>query len=174
MVRNLRGGNKSKKLAKKRQNEAAYRPYLMKKKGQEYAKVIKSMGDGKMDIECYDGEKRLGILTGKMRKRTWLNKEDIILVNLRDYQDTKCDIIWKYNGYEISRLVTDEEITSAYAGIGNKGVSQSDMDEVDSVFDFNYQTEKTEKKESSGSSSDESSGSSDDETEEETMNIADI
>ena len=109
-----------------------------------------------------------------MRKRVWLNKEDIILVNLRDYQDTKCDIIWKYNGYEISRLVTDEEITSAYAGIGNKGVSQSDMDEVDSVFDFNYQTEKTEKTDKKESEDSSSSEESSEESEEESMNIADI
>merc|ERR1719220_3290932 len=46
---------------------------------------------------CFDGTKRLAHIRGKLRKRQWINTQDIILVGLRDYQDAKADVIMKYN-----------------------------------------------------------------------------
>merc|ERR1712083_639354 len=44
---------------------------------------------------CFDGSKRLCHIRGKLRKKVWINQGDIILVGLRDYQDTKADVIMK-------------------------------------------------------------------------------
>merc|ERR1719228_1612095 len=46
---------------------------------------------------CFDGIKRLCHIRGKLRKRQWINNQDIILVGLREYQDAKADVIMKYN-----------------------------------------------------------------------------
>merc|ERR1711934_249781 len=53
---------------------------------------------------CFDGTKRLAHIRGKLRKRQWINTQDIILVGLRDYQDAKADVIMKYNSDEARRL----------------------------------------------------------------------
>ena len=35
---------------------------------------------------CFDGQKRMCHIRGKMRKRVWVCQGDIVLVGLRDYQ----------------------------------------------------------------------------------------
>merc|ERR1719365_16170 len=59
---------------------------------------------------CFDGTKRLCHIRGKLRKRQWINAQDIILVGLRDYQDQKADVIMKYNSDEARRLKNLGEI----------------------------------------------------------------
>merc|ERR1712048_1472675 len=53
---------------------------------------------------CFDGTKRLCHIRGKLRKRQWINAQDIILVGLRDYQDQKADVILKYTADEARNL----------------------------------------------------------------------
>ncbi|EUD67280.1 translation initiation factor 1A [Plasmodium inui San Antonio 1] len=45
-----------------------------------------------------------------MRKRVWINSGDIILVSLRDYQDSKADVIAKYTPDEARSLKTHGEL----------------------------------------------------------------
>merc|ERR1712131_464250 len=54
---------------------------------------------------CFDGTKRLCHIRGKLRKRQWINAQDIILVGLRDYQDQKADVIMEYNSEEDNAYV---------------------------------------------------------------------
>ena len=35
----------------------------------EYAQVIKMLGNGRLEAQCFDGEKRLAHIRGKMRKK---------------------------------------------------------------------------------------------------------
>ena len=54
------------------------------------------LGNGRLEALCFDGEKRLAHIRGKLRKKVWINQGDIILLSLRDYQDEKGDVILKY------------------------------------------------------------------------------
>lgn len=54
------------------------------------------LGNGRVEAMCFDGEKRLAHIRGKMRKKVWINQGDIILLSLRDFQDDKADVIQKY------------------------------------------------------------------------------
>ena len=56
------------------------------------------LGNGRLEASCFDGEKRLAHIRGKLRKKVWINQGDIILLSLRDYQDEKGDVIMKYSG----------------------------------------------------------------------------
>jgi len=47
---------------------------------------------------------------GKFRRRVWINRDDIILVGLRDYQDTKADIIHRYSLEEARTLKQLKEL----------------------------------------------------------------
>ena len=70
----------------------------------EYAQVVKMLGNGRLEALCFDGEKRLAHIRGKLRKKVWINQGDIILLSLRDYQDEKGDVILKYSADEARSL----------------------------------------------------------------------
>ena len=70
----------------------------------EYAQVVKMLGNGRLEALCFDGEKRLAHIRGKLRKKVWINQGDIILLSLRDYQDEKGDVILKYTADEARSL----------------------------------------------------------------------
>ena len=59
------------------------------------------MGNGRFECYCFDGKKRQGIISGKMRKKVWMAAGDVILVSLRDFQDDKCDTLMKYFPEEV-------------------------------------------------------------------------
>ncbi|OQR82338.1 eukaryotic translation initiation factor 1A [Achlya hypogyna] len=75
-----------------------------KEDGQEYAQVLRMLGNGRLEAYCYDGVTRLGHIRGKMRKKVWVGAGDIVLVSLREYQDGKVDVIHKYNADEARSL----------------------------------------------------------------------
>lgn len=68
------------------------------------------LGNGRVEVETFDGTKRLGHIRGKMRKKVWINQGDIVLVSLRDYQEGKCDLIYKYVAEEARALKQQGEI----------------------------------------------------------------
>ena len=71
---------------------------------QEYAQITKALGNCRFDVMCFDGKSRLATMCGKMRKRVFVNQGEIVLVSLRDWQDSKCDIIDKYNPNDLQKL----------------------------------------------------------------------
>uniref|UniRef100_A0A8C6QRQ9 S1-like domain-containing protein n=1 Tax=Nannospalax galili TaxID=1026970 RepID=A0A8C6QRQ9_NANGA len=72
----------------KNENESEKRELVFKEDGQEYAQVIKMLGNGGLEAMCFDGVKRLYS----------------IVVGLRDYQDNKADLILKYDADEARSL----------------------------------------------------------------------
>ncbi len=71
---------------------------------QEYAQITKALGNCRFEVLCFDGKSRLATMCGKMRKRVFVNQNDLILVSLRDWQDSKCDIIDKYTDNDVQKL----------------------------------------------------------------------
>merc|ERR1712093_235824 len=114
---------------------------VFKEEGQEYAQVLKMLGNGRVEAMCFDGEKRLGHIRGKMRKKVWINQGDIVLLSLRDFQDGKADVIQKYSSDEARKLKQYGELpetakineTDVYGGEDdgplNGAVPESDSDE---------------------------------------------
>uniref|UniRef100_A0A6Q2YDD0 Eukaryotic translation initiation factor 4C n=2 Tax=Protacanthopterygii TaxID=41705 RepID=A0A6Q2YDD0_ESOLU len=103
MPKNKGKGGKNRRRGKN-ENESEKRELVFKEDGQEYAQVIKMLGNGRLEAMCFDGVKRLCHIRGKLRKKVWINTSDIILVGLRDYQDQKADVILKYNADEARSL----------------------------------------------------------------------
>lgn len=108
MPKNKTGGKKGKRGGNKNQGNA--RELVFKEDGQEYGRVIKMLGNCRINVLCFDGKERLGIICGQMRKRVFINQDDIILVCLRDYQDAKCDVVMKYTTDEARTLQSYGEI----------------------------------------------------------------
>merc|ERR1712083_924476 len=83
---------------------------IFKEDGQEYGQVMRMLGNGRCETNCFDGTKRLCHIRGTMRKKIWVNQGDIVLVSLRDFQDEKGDIITKYTPEEARNLKTYGEL----------------------------------------------------------------
>jgi initiation factor 1A len=107
MVKNKKGGKKSRRT--KHIHDDIAIDY--KTDGQEYGQVIKLLGNNRLQVYCFDGTNRMCNIRGKMRKRIFINKDDIVLVSLRDFQDEKGDIIHKYCE-EHKRTLIDNNIIS--------------------------------------------------------------
>ena len=80
------------------------REMVWKEEGQEYALVIKLLGNCRVQCLCGDGQTRICHIRGKFQKRVWISNNDIVLVSVRDFQEEKGDIIYKYNADEIQLL----------------------------------------------------------------------
>uniref|UniRef100_A0A147BHU8 Eukaryotic translation initiation factor 4C n=1 Tax=Ixodes ricinus TaxID=34613 RepID=A0A147BHU8_IXORI len=109
MPKNKGKGGKNRRRGKN-ENETEKRELVFKEDGQEYAQVIKMLGNGRLEAMCFDGMKRLCHIRGKLRKKVWINQGDIILVVLRDYQYAKADVILKYNPDEARNLKSYGEL----------------------------------------------------------------
>ncbi|CAK9296788.1 unnamed protein product [Gordionus sp. m RMFG-2023] len=103
MPKNKGKGGKNRRRGKN-ENDTEKRELIFKEDGQEYAQVTKMLGNGRLEASCFDGVKRLCHIRGKLRKKVWISQGDIILIGLRDYQDTKADVILKYNANEARNL----------------------------------------------------------------------
>lgn len=86
------------------------RELVFKEDGQEYAQVLRMLGNGRLEAYCFDGQKRQCHIRGQMKRRVWINNDDIILIGLRDYQDEKADVIMKYTSDEVRALKEYKEI----------------------------------------------------------------
>jgi hypothetical protein len=53
----------------KNENDDDKRELVFREDGQEYAQVVKMLGNGRLEAICFDGEKRLAHIRGKMRKK---------------------------------------------------------------------------------------------------------
>ena len=105
-----------------------------KEPGQEYAQVVRMLGNGRCECYCFDGQTRLGHIRGKMRKKVWVSAGDIILLGLRDFQDEKADVIHKYNADEARNLKAYGELPET-ARINETAVDMA-MDDGDGEDDI--------------------------------------
>ncbi|XP_039265938.1 eukaryotic translation initiation factor 1A, X-chromosomal-like [Styela clava] len=133
MPKNKGKGGKNRRRGKN-ENDREKRELIFKEDGQEYAQVIKMLGNGRLEAMCFDGVKRLCHIRGKLRKKVWINQADIILIGLRDYQDDKADVIMKYNAEEARNLKLYGELPDS-AKINDMDMFSSNADEGEIMFD---------------------------------------
>lgn len=102
--------------AKKRTNsKAKKRDFILPDEEQQYAVVKALLGNGRLTALCADGLERLGKIRGSLRKgpnKAIINKNDLIIVSCRDYED-KVDVVHKYTHEESSSMFRMYEIPQA-------------------------------------------------------------
>ena len=118
MPKNMKGGKKFKKSKKMGQDEDAGHPDF-REEGQEYARVVKCLGDCRLDVELADKRTLTAHIRGKLRKRVWIRNGDIVLVSLRDFDENKADVIGKYSDENVQALIKYGEITTKFSAGGN-------------------------------------------------------
>lgn len=157
---NAKGGKKFKR-GKKNTSFEKKLIYKDPKEDQEYGKVVRAMGNGRFEIQCFDGKTRMGIIAGNMRKRVWVNKDDIILFSKWEFttDDDKCSIVHKYDIDESRKLqkggefpdiinldeenefLDDDNFQFDYSGTGDSSDSSSDEEDAENIEDKNKNIE---------------------------------
>ena len=117
------------KNAKSKNVVKAKRELLFAEDMQEYAVIDKLLGDRRVTLTLIDGTNKMGIIPGRFRKRNWMKPGNLVLVSAREFQDSKLDIIHKYNDEEMKKLKGYGEIPPTFG---------EDKDEAeDWGFEFN-------------------------------------
>lgn len=109
----LTGGGNQKRRKKTRGHEQVGRELQLKDDGQEYAQVSRILGGTHVEGACFDGQTRLCVIRGAMRRGGAQNRVlqgDIILVSLRDFQDGKADVILRYTAEDARKLKSMGEL----------------------------------------------------------------
>jgi len=148
MGRNIKGGSKHKKYARNRNAVVRNKLSDLKKTdNQEYAFVKDVLGNCRFRLMCWDKKERLGILRGKMKKRQWVQRGELVLASLREFQDDKCEIIQKYTGDQAKVLLKHNLISEAFLKDGStfdNDESNSNNPFEDDVDDVNTEDNKQE------------------------------
>lgn len=113
------------------------REFPMAEDGQQYGRVTKMLGNGRVKAKLEDGSERTCRIRGNMRRREWVHVGDMVLVALREELagDTG-DIIFKYAPADVQYLkrlgihISDEEETEEEA------IVQFEDAEEDGAIDF--------------------------------------
>ena len=136
------GGNKRKKGKKPQQQEDRELQY--KGESEEYAQVIKILGDGRFECNCADGVKRVAHVRGKMRKRIWIANGDIIIVSLRDFEPEKCDVVEKYKEKEVAKLKKAGEIPDSMV-LPSSSEADEEKEEKNDYGDIIFEEQENDK-----------------------------
>ncbi|KAJ3095097.1 Translation initiation factor 1A [Phlyctochytrium bullatum] len=135
MPKNKGKGGKNRKRGKN-ENESEKRELVFKEDGQEYALVTKMLGNGWVEANCCDGNKRLAHIRGAFRKKVWITVGDVVLLGLRDFEDSKADVILKYTPDEARMLKSYGEIPENIRFNETELVGGDSDEEVNVEFDI--------------------------------------
>ncbi|MFX1392032.1 MAG: translation initiation factor eIF-1A [Promethearchaeota archaeon] len=84
--------------------------------GEMFARVVDIYGNDRMEVFCEDEKHRIGRIRGKIKKRVWIRKGDLVIINPWEFETEtkdklpKCEITWRYMKSEISWLTRNRRI----------------------------------------------------------------
>ncbi len=77
-------------------------PY--KPKGEMFAVAETFQGGSRLQLICEDGERRMGRIPGKLRRRMWVRENDLLIVVPWSFQDSKADVKFRYTPTQTANL----------------------------------------------------------------------
>ena len=126
-------GGKKKKRGKNISSEK--KELVFAQDGQYYGNVVKKLGNGRFTVFCFGlNEERMATICGNMRKRVWVDIDSTVLVNERDYQKDRVDLVYKYTDEESKHLRLYGEIGDVKKETETE--EESDIEESDSEEDI--------------------------------------
>ena len=97
--------SKGKKGQQEQNTEANLRVTLpYKPKGEMFAVAETFQGGSRLQLICEDGERRMGRIPGKLRRRMWGRENDLLIVVPWSFQDSKADVKFRYTPTQTSNL----------------------------------------------------------------------
>ena len=112
-----RGGKKAKRMKKRVDVEGAVPTVFPESPVQDYAVVTKVRGGGRYTVMCLGDKKpRIALKRGALTRgpnRAIIFEGDLLIVSLREFQPTWCDVIHKYSLQHSLYLCTERKIPSS-------------------------------------------------------------
>jgi len=71
---------------------------------EQFALVTQLMGSNQVKAICEDGTERQFRIPGKLLKKVWIRENDVIIIQLWDFQPTKGNVVWRYLGNQVEWL----------------------------------------------------------------------
>ena len=125
----IRGGKKKSRGKNKNKDDERKKDVILKTEGQEYARVIKREGGPILSLKLFSGKQVKGTIRGSMRRRCWISNDDIVLVGLRDFQEDKVDVIYKYDDSEARELIAKGCLTSSFVNSTSGSINLEELSE---------------------------------------------
>jgi translation initiation factor 1A len=77
----------------------------MPQEGELIGIVVRIAGASKFNVRCADGNDRLCIIPGRLRRQFWIKENDVVIVRPWSIQgDERGDIVWRYSVMDMSKL----------------------------------------------------------------------
>ena len=159
-----------KNYKKSKQTGSVSKPFLERGEDQLYGRVVRNLGGRNMLVFCNDNKVRLCHICGAMKKFTWLNIGDMVLISLRDFEKKpeekdryeKGDILATYDPEHLGKLKKMPDINpklflqletmdgKILAEIGDKEIrtGRPGLDEDDGGIEFDRDAKDYEEKNS--------------------------
>lgn len=119
---------------------------------EEYAFVVKLLGNCRAKILSNTGTESIGIIRGSLRKfnkRILIENGDIVVISKRDYQKEKVDIVHKFNSEQCQYLIKTEQLSQILINNYNKqsDTSKSHTEDYNDCihFDGSYREDNSSK-----------------------------
>lgn len=162
MVKNFGGGNKAKRKGRKNFRGKTFSLDDLKassEDNQEYGYVTEKYGDGRYELMCYDKVTRKATVRGSIKQKCRLDKGGLVLISMRDFQDTHSDILYVYTDDDKEKLVNANVICESFTKTGK--LSTENDDDVDTQGDTAMNTDNITKVDIKSYGSDEDAWASD-------------
>lgn len=133
-----KGGKKTKRVKRSAYTSNTKEiPTVDRSANQIYAFATKMLGNRRLTADCSDGKERLVIIPGKFKgRRNWIEPGMLLLLNLREYEEGKADVIYIYNNNESNKLERKGELS---------GFMNTDGTERVTMKGFEFTSEKPDK-----------------------------
>lgn len=119
---------------KKGTNTNVKRELLLALDGAVYGQVLKALGSARFDVLCFDDGRQRQCSVRKSKNTLGIKVGSTVMVGLRDYQDTKADIVYLYTPEEVMELKRMGLITKTVTD-GLELCSDDDMEDIGFDFD---------------------------------------
>ena len=117
--------------------------YFINQEAEEYAYVKKLLGNCRVQVITNSGIDAIGVIRGTLRKfnkRVLIETGDIVVVSKRDFQDSKVDIVHKYNQEQVNFLIQEEKLSNIICNFYNNHtpveIEKTNEYNNDSYIDF--------------------------------------
>lgn len=111
---NVLGGSKYKKGKKNiPEEDTSTRRLEFKDKDQDYAIVIKLLGNKRVMVLTNEGKEIISRISPKFKRmKIWIQVDDLVLISIRDNEEDKSDIIHRYTSIETKKLIDKNQLAT--------------------------------------------------------------
>jgi translation initiation factor 1A len=124
--------------------------YIIDEDCEEYAYVKKMLGNCRISVISNSGDDSIGVIRGTLRKfnkRVLIETGDIVVVSKREFQNSKVDVVHKYNQDQVQTLIKENKLSNILINFyNNKRTDISNEDNTSDYIEF-YEEEAEEESE---------------------------